>query len=236
MTSKRSVSATPPAARRPVNFARVLCAALFVVALVGAAQAQSGRRVVREKEIAPVPTPVPSPEAKKPVQEATKKIPLVVLADNTGAMQASATTQSIVTQAFGLRLREARAFEINADSTRAPRGEASRKAKGETERFVVWIALRARGMDDGQMGMGRPNPENYIIEYAVFDPVTGKSRGSGIVYPRPARGGIGGVLGGSPSCYPTTYAYEFEFVYAAIDAANRVMKSFNLVPPPVCGG
>jgi hypothetical protein len=178
---------------------------------------------------------VPPPEVKKPVQEATKKIPLVVLADDTGAMQASVSTQSIVTQTFGLRLREAKAFEINADATRSTRGEASRKAKGETERFVVWIALRARGMDNGQMGMGRPNPENYIIEYAVFEPVTGKSRGSGIVYPRPSRGNIG-VLGGAPSCYPTTYAYEFEFVYAAIDAANRVMKTFNLVPPPVCGG
>jgi hypothetical protein len=215
---------------------RVLCAALVAFAFAGAVEAQSGRRVERQKEIAPVPTPTPPPEAKKPVREAVQKIAVLVLADSMSSVQASSSAQSIVMQTFGQRLREARAFEISNDSSRASRGEASRRAKDEKERFVVWIALRASGFDNDPSGVRRPNPENYHIEYAVYAPVTGKSISSGTVYLRPGYGSIGGVRVGAPSCYPATFAYEYEFVYAAIDAANRVMKSFNLIPPPVCGG
>jgi hypothetical protein len=226
-------------ARRLANFARglahALCVALFVFAFVCVAQAQSGRRVTKREEVAPVPTPTPEAEAKKPVQEAMKKIALLVLADSSLSVQASSTAQSIVTQTFGQRLREANAFEINTDSTHSSRGEATRRAKEEKERFVVWITLRADGMGNDPAGINRPNPENYHIEYGVYAPVTGKSISSGNVYLRAGYGSIGGVRVGAPSCYPATYAYEYEFVYGAIDAANRVMRAFNLAPPPLCG-
>jgi hypothetical protein len=239
MNPERSLSISSAVVRRRANFTRGLahglCAALSVCAFVCAAEAQSGRRVQRQTEIAPVPTPTPLPEAKKPVQEAAKKITLLVLADSMTTMQTSSTAQSIVMQTFGQRLREAHSFEINTESARAARGEASRRAKTETERFVVWIALRADSMNNDPAGMRRPNPEDYHIEYGVYAPVTGKTISSGTVYLRPGYGSIGGVRVGAPSCYPATYAYEYEFVYAAIDAANRVMKSFNLIPPPLCG-
>jgi hypothetical protein len=212
-----------------------LCAALLVVACACATLGQSGRRVQRQQEIAPVPTPTPLPEAKKPVQEAAKKITLLVLADSSVSMQTSMTAQTIVMQTFGQRLREANALEVNADSTRSSRGEASRRAKEEKERFVVWIALRVEGLSNDPAGISRPNPEDYHIEYGVYAPVTGKSISSGNVYLRAGYGSIGGVRVGAPSCYPATYAYEYEFVYGAIDAANRVMKAFNLIPPPLCG-
>lgn len=239
MNSRRSLSRPPAAARRRAMFARglshALCAAVFVLAFVCAAGAQSGRRVQRQQEIAPVPTPTPLPEAKKPVQEAAKKITLLVLADNGVSVQTSSTAQSIVMQTFGQRLREVSSFEINSESTRASRGEATRRAKEEKERFVVWIALRVNGLDNDPSGVNRPNPQNYHIEYGVYAPVTGKSISYGNVYLRAGYGSIGGVRVGAPSCYPATYAYEYEFVYGAIDAANRVMKAFNLVPPPLCG-
>jgi hypothetical protein len=236
MNSKRSFSIPLAAARRLTDFARVLCAALFVVAFVCAGQAQSGRRVQRQTEVAPVPTPTPEPQAKKPVQEAVNKIALLLLADNSVSMQTSTAVQGIVMQTFGQRLREARAFEINAESARASRGEAGKRAKNEKERFVVWIELRYNGFNNDPSSVNRPRAEDYHIEYGVFEPVTGKTKSSGNVYLRPNRGSIGGVTIGAPSCYPATFAYEYEFVYAAIDAANRVMKSFNLIPPPVCGG
>lgn len=217
------------------RLARALCAATFIFAFVSAAEAQSGRRVQRPQEIAPVPTPTPLPVAKKPVQEAAKKITLLVLADNSISMQTSSTAQSIVMQTFGQRLREANAFELNMESTRSSRGEAVRKAKEEKERFVVWIALRVDAMSNDPASINRPNPENYHIEYGVYAPVTGKSISSGNVYLRAGYGSIGGVRVGAPSCYPATYAYEYEFVYGAIDAANRVMKAFDLIPPPLCG-
>jgi hypothetical protein len=235
MNSERSPLPSPSVAARRAKFARVLCAALLVVACASAAHGQSGRRVRRQQEIAPVPTPTPEPQAKKPVQEAAKKITLLVLADNSPSMQTSSTAQSIVMQTFGQRLREVSSFELNNESTRSSRGEAARRAKSEKERFVVWVALRVNGIDNDPMGINRPNPENYHIEYGVYAPVTGKSISYGTVYMRAGYGSIGGVRVGAPSCYPATFAYEYEFVYGAIDAANRVIKAFNLIPPPVCG-
>jgi hypothetical protein len=213
----------------------VACCALFVVALACVVEAQSGRRVQRQKEIAPVPTPTPAPEAKKSAPEAAQKIALLVLADNTYSMGTSTTAQGIVQQTFMQRLRESSSLVISADSTHTTRGGASKRAKDEKERFVAWMALRTSGFND-PAGIQRPRAEDYYIEFAVYDPVTGKTRASGNVYLRPGYGSIGGVVVGAPSCYPAVYANEYEFVFGAIDTANRVMKSLGLPLPPVCGG
>jgi hypothetical protein len=226
--------------RRLSSFARrlvsVACAALMVVALACAAQAQSGRRVQKQKEIAPVPQPSPEPEAKKSAPEPTQTFNLLVLADNTYSMSGSTTAQQTVQQAFMQRLHESPSLVIATDSARTTRGGASKRAKDERERFVVWIGLRASGMNNDPAGIRRPRPEDYYIEYAVYEPVTGKTRAAGNVYLRPGYGSVGGVVVGAPSCYPAVFANEYEFIFGAIDAANRVMKSLYLPLPPICGG
>lgn len=235
LASPLSISAAR--VRRLSRFARcasLLCALLFVAL---AASAQSGRRVQKTADIPPVPTPTPQPEAKKKPQEAVKLIPLVVMMDNTLSTDVSSTAQGIVRQALGQRLREADAFEIHGNSSsRSSRGDAQKQAKGETDAFVAWFALRYSGAMNPTMGVGRPNAEDYHIEYAVYEPTTGKTRTSGSVYLRPGYGSIGGISVGAPSCYPATFAYEYEFVVGAIDAANRVIKAFDLPLTPVCGG
>ncbi|MDT7604647.1 MAG: hypothetical protein QOF61_2644 [Acidobacteriota bacterium] len=225
-----------PRTSNPRRFASIFCCALFIVALVGAVQGQSGRRVQKHEEIPPVPTPTPLPQASKPKQEAIKKMSILVLVDNAIGMQTSTTAQEIVMQSFGQRLREADAFVITAEATRATRGEAQRRAKNEQERFVVWVALRVNGMSSDPAGISRPNAEDYHIEYGVYEPVTGRTRTYGNVYLRAGYGSIGGVAVGVPRCYPAVFAYEYEFVVGAIDAANRVIKAFNVPLPPVCGG
>jgi hypothetical protein len=211
------------------------CAIVFVALLACGAQAQSGRRQPKREEIPPVSAPTPETTPAKPKQEAMKRIPVVVFIDRSLSVETSTTARKIVTQSFGQRLREADAFDISADSSaRTSRGDAQRQAKSEQERFVVWMALRTNGMNSGQMGSLRPNPEDYHIEYAVFDPTTGRTRSSGNVYMRAGYGSVGGIAVGVPTCYPATYASEYEFVVGAIDAANRVMRAFDIPPPPVC--
>ncbi|MCA1816648.1 MAG: hypothetical protein LC746_09630 [Acidobacteria bacterium] len=236
----------PPGSQPAINSARgrrfssvarvasLACASLFVVALV--ASAQSGRRVQKREDVPPVPTPTPTPEVKKK-QEALKRIPVVVMADNSLSADVSSTAQGIVMQSIGQRLRESDAFDIHGDSSsRSTRGDAQKRAKGESDSFVVWFALRYSGAMNPTMGVGRPNPEDYHIEYAVYEPTTGKTRAAGNVYLRPGYGSVGGIAVGVPSCYPATFAYEYEFVIGAIDAANRVIKAFDLPLTPVCGG
>ncbi|MDT7541910.1 MAG: hypothetical protein QOE33_1814 [Acidobacteriota bacterium] len=215
-------------------FAFVSCSALFVIALACAVQAQSGRRVQRPQETAPVPTPTPLPEAKKHDIDVTQKIAVLVLADASYTMTVQ-NVEGIVQQSFMQRLHESGSLTINADSARTTRGGAQKRAKDEKDHFVVWVALRSNRMGMDPVGVGQPRPQDYYIEYAVYDPVTGKTRANGNVYLRAGYGSIGGVAVGAPTCYPATYAGELEFIYGAIDAANRVMKSLSVPLPPLCG-
>lgn len=212
----------------------VASAALLAFALASAAQAQSGRRAPRTQEVAPVPTPTPEPTPKKHDTEVAQRINVVVLGDTFAAGQYS-TAGDVVQQSFMQRLHESGALVVDADSSRTTRGGAQKRAKEEKDRFVIWMSLRYNGtMGAEPMGV-RANPQNYSIEFSVYDPVTGKTRASGVVFMRAGYGTIGGVSVGAPSCYPATYASDLEFVYGAIDAANRVMKAFDVPPPPLCG-
>jgi hypothetical protein len=228
----------PRAAARHRSLARafvlVSCAALFAAALAFAARAQSGRRAPRTQEIAPVPTPTPAPTPKKHETEVAQRINLIVAADNSFAMQSS-MTQGIVQQSFVQRLHESDSLTVGGDSSSMTRGGAQKRAKEEKDHFVVWMSLRYNGAGGDPIGVQRPRAQDYSIEFAIYEPVTGKTRASGNVYLRAGYGSIGGVGVGAPSCYPATYASDLEFVYGAIDAANRVMKSFDLPLPPLCG-
>ena len=208
--------------------------ALFVFALGFVARAQSGRRAPRTQEIAPVPTPTPAPTPKKHDEDVTQKINLLVLADNFSAGQSSMSDR-IVQDAFMQRLHESGSLIVAADSTRTTRSGAQKRAKEEKDQFVVWMTLRYNGgMGAEPIGI-RARPQDYSIEFAVYDPVTGRARANGTVFMRAGYGTIGGVAVGAPSCYPTTYASDLEFIYGAIDAANRVMRSLDLPLPPLCG-
>lgn len=250
MTSKRSLKRVEPfmklatnqlahiVARYGRSFTRVLMfvsyLALVVVASMFTTYAQSGRRVQRQQETAPVPTPTPLPEAKKHETDVTQKIPVLVLADASYTVQVS-NIDGIVRESFMQRLRESGSLAIISDSARTTRGGAQKRAKEEKEHFVVWMALRSNSMAMDPVGVGQPRAQDYYIEYAVYEPVTGKTRANGNVYLRAAYGSIGGVAVGAPTCYPSTYARELEFIYGAIDAANRVMKSLSVPLPPLCG-
>lgn len=177
----------------------------------------------------PEPEPTPAPK------EVEKKLPLIVLG-GVQTFEVAGYQTDIVRQAFTQRLREAGVFDISSNSTRSSRGDANRRAKAEKDRYIVWIELRYDGMRRGgyPTGMRRPNPEDYRIEYGVYEPLTAKSKAQGIVFPRPSVGIFGGRVG-VPGCYPSVSVYDAEFVRAGIEAADRVIKAFGFAPPPLCG-
>jgi hypothetical protein len=219
---------------RIARITSLLCAALFVVALTFSAQAQSGRRQPKAENIPPVPTPTPE-ATPKPKTEPAKRIPLLVLADNVLSVETSSITQQLVSDSFMRRLHESDAFDIGSDSKSTSRASAIKRAKEEKERAVVWIALRAETSAGDPISAGN-NPSNYHIEYAVYEPGTGKSLSSGFVYLRPVYGGIGGIGSGVPRCYPANYTSDYSFILGAIETANRVMSALSVAPPPLCSG
>lgn len=220
---------------RAARLALASCCVLIVLAFAFAALAQSGRRQPKREEVKPieVSTPTPTPA---PTPEPLPKTKLLVLTSGSFSMDVSSRVTELVQQVFGQRLRESGAFDVSADSRNANRGEANKRAKAETERYVVWAELRSNNFGGNPMGLGRARAEDFRIEYMVLAPATGKLKSSGSVYLRQVRGTIGGVgVGvGVPSCYPATYASDYGFVVGAVEAANRVMGAFDVPPPPMC--
>lgn len=226
--AKRNAQSIRHASRRLRPHVLLLCA----LALCVTAQAQSGRRVSTPKNDPPVPAPAATPQPPEPKPEERKKIPLLVLFDNAPAFQFSVTLFDTVKEVFGRRLRDAQALDATAEVTKRGRGEASKRAKAEKERHIVWVALVADSSYSGPVITGRPRTDDVRIEYAIYEPGTGKTVAYGNVYPRPSRVRVGRA--GVPACYPAVYVYDYEFVEAAIEAADRVIKEFNLPLPPVC--
>jgi hypothetical protein len=223
---------TPRLFARLLSSARVAALLLAAVSLAAcaAAFAQSGRRVVKPQEIAPVPTPTPEPTPLPKDDKPEQKIPLLVIADDSGNFYSTTHEIDTVQAVAVVRLRESRALEVSAEERRAGRGEAIKRAKQSQGRHVVFLQLRT---DSGlETTMRRPRPEYFRIEYSVFEPVTGKLATSGTVYLRRAYGPLGRA--GLPLCYPATI-HEPEFAFGALEAAERIMESFSLPLPRRCG-
>lgn len=118
------------------------------------------------------------------------------------------------------RLDEPVTVKVNTDSREANRGEAVRRAKAETETFVVWLKLvqnnvsgRASDSDD---------PYNVYIQWEVFQPVTAKREASGRIFPSAYRNR--GVI-----VQPRTQTVtDYYLVQAGRETGEAILEHFHL--------
>jgi hypothetical protein len=104
------------------------------------------------------------------------------------------------------------------------RSDAIKKAKAETEAYVVWIKLDEDSLTRDTRNSG--NLDNLIIEYSVLAPATAKQATSGRTYTQSQRNR--GIL--SPrtsSIYGDRY-----LILAAQEAADRILAHFQIHAPP----
>lgn len=224
-------SRTRPAAARGVRAAlAVACCALFVC---GATLAQSGRRQQKPAEIAPVPTPTPEPTPIPRAETEVEDIGLLLLSGDDHAFSAMGNYSYLMRDVISQRLREAKSFDITGDAKSATRGEANKRAKQEKKRHVVWFQLVTPGQF-GEPPMIGQSRRDVQVEFVILEPETGKQKAGGRAYPGGRRtGGIGGI--GLPGCYPRgTTTDTYELVEAAMEAADRVIRHFNVTVPPRC--
>ena len=103
-------------------------------------------------------------------------------------------------------------------------------AKESKGRHVIYIELRP---DSGLVTTTQRVPaERMLIQYSVFQTGTAKLLASGTVHMQRAYGPLGRV--GVPTCYPVL-THEVEYVFGALEVAERIMKSFSLPVPRRCG-
>lgn len=206
---------------------------LFLMSGAGTMLAQSGRRA--PKNPSPVPTPSPtspsssSSETKpKAADTKTALYTFLIFEDSNTSVNIPLNADMAAFRGFSGRLREASDLLIN-DGGRGDRGRARDAAKKETTTYVVLVHLDADSFNSGRTG--QVDPSNIAVRYFVYTPGTGTLKHQGSVYMRPnqSRVGVGGIRlpgRGGP------FAFESMLEQAGRDAADRLMRNFNLRLPP----
>jgi hypothetical protein len=153
----------------------VLRWALFVFVLCATAQAQSGRRV-RAGTQPGTPPPAPVIELTKPEPAPPQRVlPKVMLIVAVHVEKGSDRTATIIS-AFVSRLGQS----MQTTSLGIVKHEvAEKRARAETENYVVWLELDRDAVQNGQIIF---NTSDYVVRYSVLAPQTAKVVAKGKVY------------------------------------------------------
>lgn len=218
-----------------INFC--CCALLMLWAFAGAGYAQAGRRVQPPKSDPPVPKAAEPAAVVKKEQPEAASISLLVGSYTQPMRLLPMAAEDLVQGAVVQRLRDSKSLKLGVEESMT-RGEANRRAKTETEAYILWLELKSNGMDFDPTGRRNARTEDLYIQYVVLEPKTGKVKTQGNVQLRPTSSGrIGGIgIGRSlPRCYPQpAYSVELAVIEAGIETAERIFHAFSLSNPPLC--
>jgi hypothetical protein len=187
-----------------------------------ALHAQSGRRQPKPPPAAPVPTPTPEPTPEPKKQQKEPDFGFIVAADRfTTYENYPLSYYDAAMRGCADRLRSGSSARVDVAQSNMSRGEAIKKAKGETNTYVVLMKLvldeLARSYDDME------------VEFVVFRPQTAKVATSGRSYLNVNRKGP--IIVG-PTRGPTGALYREQLLkQAGEDAAERILKALNLNVP-----
>ena len=202
------------------KFLIFVCALLAVCAI--AVDAQSGRRQTKPPPAAPIPTPTPEPTPEPKPQQKESEIGFILGSDRFSTYDSyPASYYDAAMQGCADRLRSASSARVDVSQNSMSRGEAIKKAKGETQTYVVYMKLvldeSARSLDDLE------------LDYVVFAPQTAKVATSGRAYLNPnRRGPVVGPRGSTGGFYR-----EELLKRTGEDAAERILKALHLNVPVI---
>ena len=181
-------------------------------------QAQSGRRQVKPPPVAPVPTPTPE-ATPVPKKEVKNDLVFFVGADRDSSYASLPFTYyDAVLRGCASRLRAGSSADVEVSDHDVNRGEAIKKAKSETNAYVVWLNLTidsmARSYDD------------LVLEFIVYAPETAKIVTNGRSYLTGRRAGPVVV---DPTSRRNSGLYREELLKrAGEEAGDRIIKALHL--------
>ena len=191
--------------------------AIILLSVLTAA-AQSGRKS-RTTEPVPVPTPIPVNASKPATQPARPSLTVIVglernIQHGAGPLASTAAALSAMVD----RLDDHPGVKVARVDGHMSRSDASRAAKSEQEAYVIFMELDMDGMAGAAGGQLR-------LSFWVYSPVTAKVKKSGQTYPQMYRNrgvipnpGTSGIYG------------DYQVQEAARDAAERILRAFNISP------
>ena len=189
-----------------------------------AVQAQSGRKKITPPPAAPVPTPTPEPTPQPKPQQKESEIGFIIGADTFGTFEVLPLNYyEAAMHGCADRLRSGSSAHVTVAQDNMSRGDAIKKAKGETKTYVVLMKLV----------LDRMYAKSYNdleLEYVVFAPQTAKVLTSGRTYLNVNRKGP--VVVGPTRRETTSAIYREQLLkQAGEEAGERILKALNLNIP-----
>lgn len=198
----------------------LFCLLLVAVCAIPA-QAQSGRRQQKAPPAAPIPTPTPEPTPKPKDEEKKSELGFIIGADDRSTFDNMPLGYyDAAMRGCADRLRSGSSASVSVTQAGMNRGEAIKKAKGETTTYVVLLRLvldrmYAKSYDDLE------------LDFVVFAPKTAKVVTSGRTYLNINRKGP--IVVGPTSRGPSGALYREQLLrHAGEDAGSRILKSLSL--------
>jgi len=196
-------------------FAATLMLALCALTL----QAQSGRHQVKPPPAAPVPTPTPEPTPIPKKAEKEADLMFFVGIDRQDSFQnLPFSYYDAAVRGCADRLHSGSSASVDVSEKSVSRGEANKRAKGETGVYVVYLALTFDSM--------ARTSNDLVLEYVVFEGGTAKIATSGRSYMNGQRAGP--IVVGPPRGTTSGLYAEQRIQLAGEDAADRIIKALHL--------
>ena|SRR2546428_634802 len=197
-----------------------LAAATFFVAIVlslaSTTDAQSGRRSSKSTE----------KTAKSAPQ---RRVPLLVSIEDRNQFSnipyylADGALDSCID-----RLRDAAEISVSSSAKGMSRADAAHRAKNEKEMYVVWLQI----VSDIPANAKQPKKgaDELYLRYTIFEPATARVTAEGRTHQPIYRMSGGGMSAPTSSRNNPIYS-EYALKQAAREAAEQVMRAFEITPP-----
>lgn len=143
--------------------------------------------------------------------------------DMGGSLMIPRYMSEAVWSGFVQRFKEISSIVLATDKNMRGKG-ASDRAKKETESFVVLLELDSNYVNTTRTG--QVYPEDIVINYFLYAPVTGKTKAQGRVYARASLGILSSPL-------PTGRSGEAQLNNAGRETAERVLSALKKESPAI---
>lgn len=126
------------------------------------------------------------------------------------------------------RLRDSPEISVSSSARGMSRADAIHRAKAEKLLYVVWLQI----VSDIPVGAKQPKrgPEELYLRYTIFEPGDGRVTAEGRTHQGIYRISGGGMSAPNSSRNSPIYS-EYALKQAAREAAELVMKAFEITPP-----
>ena len=202
---------------------RILLSAAIVFACAAVNYAQSGRR-----STTPPSTTAPSVSGPKTIEKKPDKPPRLQLLVGIDNRDPSANIPYYVTDtvidACVHRLGDASDVIVTSAGRGMNRSDATKAAKEETVRYVVWLQIGSELADAGRQP-SRNSVDELYVSYTILEPGTAKLKQNGRSHHQIYQTGRGGIS--TPNKNSPLYS-EYALKQAALETAERILSAFDI--------